>query len=869
MPSSAENRFATAVAAWVDMCQRYALAVVAATLLLFALSVGFLADYFKIDTDNENMLSSELAFRQNAIAIDAAFPQLKGLMLVVLQAPNRDAADDGVRRLAAALRAKPDLFDDVSAPDADPFFDKQGLLYLPTEELAELSLRLSSAQPFLGTLWGQPNLRGLADMIGLLNSSTGADPAMLAEASRVITEMAAVTEKAAAGDPALLVWSDLLLGAGQQTEPPFYRLITVRPSLDYGSLKPAAAARTAIVETANREGLNLGGFKVRLTGSAALEDEELGSVEDGMALAGIVSLLLVTFILILGLRSVGAIAALLLTLIAGLVWTAAFAIAALGSLNLISVAFAVLFVGLSVDFGVHVFLRATEHAADAPWSAALVRGGKGIATSLALCALTSAIAFFSFSPTAYDGLAELGLIAGVGMVIAFVANLTLLPALLRLFVRKPPTFNARTPRARAVAGAHMHHAGKIVAAVAVSVMIAAWFAKDARFDFDPMNLRDPAAPSVRTLFDLTDAGMIEPYAAEVLAPNVEDARALASKLTALPKVGDVVSIDSLIPNDQDARLSLIDDLALMLGPAFYSPQGAVTLDDAALMKAATVLRENLVAIEGRPGLDVAATRLLAAFPDDMNPAQLQAVNRALFVSLPARLRQLNGLLLAEPVSLETLPDRLKRRFVAVDGRARIEIEPMATDRDLAALGEFVGEVMSVAPHATGTPVIIVEAGRAVLSAFGQALVISVVLIALVLWLVLRRIVDVVLVFLPVVVAAVWTVAVSAVFDIPFNFANVIVLPLLFGLSVDFGVHLVTRAREGYAGVKAVASTTPRAVLLSALTTIGSFGSIMLSGHPGTASMGLLLTVSLMLSLLSILVFLPALMALVMTAGRGD
>lgn len=868
MPSSAENRFAAAVAAWVDLCQRRALAVVAGSLVLMALSVGFLAENFKIDTDNENMLSADLAFRKNAIAIDAAFPQLEDRMLVVLRAPNRDAADDGGRRLAAALRAKPGIFEDVLAPDADPFFDKQGLLYLPTERLAELSLRLSSAQPFLGTLWQQPNLQGLAAMIGLLDNSAGADPAMLTEASRVMTEMAAVTEKAAAGEPALLVWSDLLLGAGPQTGPPFYRLITVRPVLDYGSLKPAAKARAAIVETANREGLNMGGFKVRLTGSAALEDEELGSVEDGMALAGIVSLLLVAAILVFGLRSGGAIAALLFTLIAGLTWTAAFAIAALGSLNLISVAFAVLFVGLSVDFGIHVFLRATEHAADAPWPMALVRGGKGIATSLALCALTSSIAFFSFFPTAYDGLAELGLIAGVGMVIAFVANLTLLPALLRLFVRKPPMFAALNKGTPSLSGLHVRHAGKIVVAVTASVMIAAWFAKDARFDFDPMNLRDPASPSVRTLFDLTDAGVIEPYAAEVMASGVEDARLLAAKLAALPKVGDVVGIDSLIPTDQDARLAMIDDLALMLGPAFYSPQGEVVLDDAALMAAVTTLRENLVAIKGRPGLDAAATRLLAAFPDGLSLAQANAVNRALFASLPARLRQLNDLLAAEPVSMQTLPDRLKRRFVAEDGRARIEIAPKATDRDLATLGEFVAEVMAVAPHATGAPVVIVEAGRAVLSAFGQALMIAVVLIAVVLWAVLRRIVDVALVFLPVAVAAVWTVAVSAVFDIPFNFANVIVLPLLFGLSVDFGVHLVTRAREGNAGMGAMASSTPRAVMLSALTTIGSFGSIMLSGHPGTASMGLLLTISVTLSLLSILVFLPALMTLVISDGRG-
>lgn len=161
--------------------------------------------------------------------------------------------------------------------------------------------------------------------------------------------------------------------------------------------------------------------------------------------------------------------------------------------------------------------------------------------------------------------------------------------------------------------------------------------------------------------------------------------------------------------------------------------------------------------------------------------------------------------------------------------------------------------------------IIVEAGRAVLDAFGEALLIALLGIGAVLWLVLRRFNDVLLVFAPVCVAALWTLAVSAVADVPFNFANVIVLPLLFGLSVDFGIHIVLRQRGLDAGHDAMSTTTPRAVLLSALTTLGSFGSIMLSGHPGTASMGLLLSIAISLSLVAILIFLPALMALTMRA----
>ena len=224
----------------------------------------------------------------------------------------------------------------------------------------------------------------------------------------------------------------------------------------------------------------------------------------------------------------------------------------------------------------------------------------------------------------------------------------------------------------------------------------------------------------------------------------------------------------------------------------------------------------------------------------------------------ARLETLVSAFDADLIDIETLPDHLKSRYVTSKGMTRIEVIPSEDVRDQVALKEFVQAVQRVAPHAAGAPIVIIEAGQAVLASFAQALAYSLIGISIVLFVVLRRVKDVLLVFAPVLVAALWALAVSALLDIPFNFANVIVLPLLFGLSVDFGVHLVMRGRDGTK--QNARSTTPRAITLSALTTIGSFGSIMLSGHPGTASMGLLLTISIALSLTAILILLPALMA---------
>ncbi len=247
------------------------------------------------------------------------------------------------------------------------------------------------------------------------------------------------------------------------------------------------------------------------------------------------------------------------------------------------------------------------------------------------------------------------------------------------------------------------------------------------------------------------------------------------------------------------------------------------------------------------------------------------MDKSLLAGMPGRLDALDKSLSAEPVTLESLPEALRRRQIAADGRARIEIFPKKDLRERAALVEFVKEIRTVAPDAVGAPVVILEAGRTVIGAFVQAASIAAVAIAVLLFLALGRFVDVLLVFAPLVLAALCTVAASVVFGLAFNFANVIVLPLLFGLGVAGGIHLVARARAEGRVEGMFETSTPRAVSFSALTTIGSFGSIALSGHPGTASMGVLLTIAISLTLASTLIFLPALMTLVLnrsTAADG-
>ena len=375
----------------------------------------------------------------------------------------------------------------------------------------------------------------------------------------------------------------------------------------------------------------------------------------------------------------------------------------------------------------------------------------------------------------------------------------------------------------------------------------------ARFDDDPLNLRDPASESVAVFVDLLDDPNVAPYAATALADDTAAVERLVPQLSALPEVAEVNSILSAVPEAQEDKMAVIEDMAVFLTPLMV-PQpaapatGARTRGEAARALAAAAMTLSAATDDGN--LARAARRLAEALSGlGQDPETLALAERSLFAWLPRLVDQIGQSLLAQPFGVGDLPDAF---------RARIEIVPAEDLRDQQARRRFVRAVQAVAPQASGAPVIMTEGGEAVIGAFHQAAVTAVLAITILLVALLRKVATVVLVLTPLVLAAVLTVAVTVLFALPFNFANVIVLPLLFGLGVAGGLHIVLRARQ--AGPQQVLRTsTPRAVLFSALTTVGSFGALALSTHRGTASMGLLLTIAIGLTLACTLVVLPALL----------
>jgi uncharacterized protein len=845
----------------VDGCRRHARIVVGVSLVATVLLAAYVATNLSIDTDQEKLVSAELPWRKTEIALDQAFPQGREDLVIVLEAQTPELADSGAAKLTERLASRKDLFRTVRRPDALPFFRRNGLLFLPLDELRALTEQLIRAQPMIGALAGDPSARGLFNALNIFLEGVKRGEATLADLEPALAAIAATAEGAVEGKPQPPQWQTLLTGRPVKSDD-LRRFILTQPVLDYGALE-AGAVPSAFVRASIQElGLTSdNGYRVRLTGTVALADEEFATVGQGAELAFLISFLLVACELWLALRSPRLIGAILLTLVVGLIATAAVATAAFGTLNLISVAFAVLFVGLAVDFSIQFSVRfRDEHYHYDDLAEALRRCAAGIGGPLLLAAATTMVGFFSFVPTAYVGVSELGVIAGVGMIIAVALNMTLLPALLALL--RPP--GEQSPAGYAwMAGPDRflaRHATWVLLTLLALVVVALALVPRLTFDFNPLNLKDKRTESVATLLDLINDPNSTPYTARVLTASPEAADALAAKLAAVPEVKDVITVNSFVPTEQDEKLALVQDAAMLLAPSLSPPEIAPppTAEEVRAAVTDTVSRLNELKGEGPAG--ATAARLATALQRvlDAGPEALTRLGDSLVSGATQQIATLGEALQAAPVTLADVPEELKSDWVAADGRAVVKAVPAGDARQNATLVSFVAAVQKVAPEASGLPVGIQEMGKVVVSAFRTAGLLALLAIVVLLAIILRQATDVLLVVVPVVVGGLFTMATCVIIGLPITFANVIVLPLLLGIGVAYGVYYVMNWRAGVR--EPLQSSMTRAVLFSALTTGTSFGSLAMSDHPGTSGMGVLLAVSLAYTVFVSLVFLPAALA---------
>ena len=836
--------------------------VVAVYLVVFLASLHYAASHFAITTDTSQMVSANVRWRQLETRFDKAFPARVGLTLVVIDGPTPELAEQAAGDLEERLQRQTIVLRQVRRPDAGAFFERNGLLFLSPEELARQVNQLLNAQPFLGSLAADPSLRGLMHTMSLMAMGVREKETTFEAIALPVQAFASIFEALNSGKAKAFSWRELISGTPARPEQ-LRRLILTQPVLDYSDLEPGHAAAEAIRAAARDLRLTPEtGYRVRLTGPVPLADEEFATVADGAGLNGAITVLVVLLILKLALRSAKIIAAVFLCLFIGLAMTAALGLMLVPTLNLISVAFAVLFVGLGVDFGLQFSVRYREERHISRQSqAALLAAAQKAGTPLALAAASTTAAFYAFLPTDYRGISELGLIAGTGMMVALLTSLTLLPALLSLF-RTPDEPVAMGYRFLAPLDAFLarHRYGVLALTAAVSLAGLPLLAK-VRFDFNPLNLRSARTESVATYLDLMRDPATNPNTIDIASPSPAAAAALAARLEALPEVGQAITLSSFVPSGQEAKLEQIQDLATLLSPTLYPAAVMAAPSDNELVASMGEAAEALAgAAQNGSGEGVTQARRLALALRQM--AAGPPANRAMAASLLlpgfARvLAQTRQALQAETVTLETLPPEIVADWTASDGQARIEVFARGDTDDNAVVQKFVAAVRAVAPDATGAPVSILESGNTIVHAFWLAGLWALVSISALLYLVLRRVGDVLLTLVPLLLAGVVTLEICALTGMPLNFANIIALPLLLGIGVAFKIYFILAWRAGETNL--LQSSLTRAVFFSAMTTATAFGSLLFSKHPGTSSMGKLLALSLVTTLVAAVLFQPALM----------
>lgn len=848
----------------VTFCARRAILVVVAALILLGGSLAISWLRIGVTTDTDEMFAKNLPWRQSNDRINHLFPENDDLMVAVIRAKIPEQGQATARQLAKILEPQHGVFQFVRLPDDDPFLRQHGLLYLDTPKLGSLLDNIVAAQPFLGTLAADPSARGLFGALGLMGEGIANGRSIPESMMPQLRGFASALSEAARGRARDLSWENLLTPDTADMTGKFQFVVT-KPVLDYADLQPGGRASDAIhAAIKTLPYVKSGDASVLITGPVQLSDEEFATVAQGMGIGLITSLVLVACWLFFAVRSPRVIGPILITLVFGLILTTGFAALAVGRLNLISVAFAILFVGIAVDFAIQFSVRfRAQHGptteGNVPF-AALGETGFETGHQILVASLATAAGFLAFVPTNFVGVAQLGLIAGIGMLIAFLCTMTLLPALLSLFHARSGVAEAGLPGMSGCDRLLRRYRKPVVAGFSVLAVIGVILLPRIYFDADPLHTKNPDTEGMRALRALQDNPRSSLYTGEVIAPNLQIAAEQVKKFESLPSVDSVMWLGMYIPQDQTQKLAMIQDTASIMLPSLMGVQPLPAPDIVALREAAHKAANQLSIVlkMQRPDNDPLvviqhALTQLAEAP----AARLEAANASLTRFLPEQLQTLRDALQPSLVTYDTIPQRIARNYITDKGEALLTVQPREHITSNKVLYQFVRDLRKADPDVAGTAIEVVGSAQTMIHAFRQAAIYALVMIALILLVVLRRLKDVALVLAPLLLSALMTVIVVVAVPITLNYANIIALPLLLGVGVSFNIYFVMNWREGVKGP--LASPTARAVLFSALTTGTAFGSLAASQHPGTASMGLLLLLSLGCTLVATLVFVPALL----------
>ena len=858
---------------------------------LFVLCVLYTVFFLKADMNRDNLVGPNQKYHQNYLAFQKEFPQPDDLVVVV-ESDDLEKNRQFVERIAAKMQAETNLFRDVFFQQNLAMMGNKALQFASVSNLVEMRDTLRTARPFIQQFAATTNLVSLfAQINGVFRTAADEDNAQnrelvksLPALARVVTQASdAMARPGSPPSPNVIT----LLGGGDDALRDSYLtfakgkifVVTTHAPDDDHTGETLERMRELVKQTQ----VEVPGVNVGITGEPVLDYDEMVQSQKDTTLASVVAMVLCALIFIYGYNETGRPVKATICLVVGLGYTMAFTTLTIGHLNILTITFVPMLIGLAIDFGVHLITRYEEelhHGKTEPEALrkAMVFTGQGIFTG----ALTTAGAFLAMYFTNFQGIKEMGIICGGGLLVCFIPMMTMLPVMLLRGRQNVLDHKIRDDDRRArIENIWLQRPVTVAIIIACLCAAALFEGRKMYFDYNLIKMQSPSLSSVvfeQTLLDSADKSLL--YGA-VLADSLTNAVALQEQIEKLPTVAatEPPFYKNFLHPDKGQKRQLIREVKAEVAGLKFSPPDLqpVNLEDlsatlfylscyAGLAAQATGTNDPALTAQLE-----SLTQTITDFHKLMDGAdaakrmeyavKLAQFQQALFADLRDTFQLLQQQDDTTLLRVDDLPPALHHRFVGVNGKFLIQVYPKADVWQRAPQEEFVSALRTVDPNVTGTPVQLYEYETLLKNSYVQAAWYSLAAIALMVLFHFRSFSAVILALIPVAIGTLWLAGLMGWFGVPINLANIMTLPLVIGIGVTNGIHILNRyAEEGTPGI--LSRSTGKAVLVSGLTAIAGFGSLILAEHRGIRSLGIIMSVGIATCMVAGLTFLPALLNLI-------
>lgn len=869
-------------------------AVIYPTVVVFVLCVAYTCFKLQFITSRNDLVGADKQYNQIFLKFQEEFPSQDDIVVVV-ESNDGEKNRQYVERLAAKMEAEPDVFTNVFYKGDLTMLGRKALLFLSEEDLKGLKQTLEEYKPFLKQFSQATNMNSLFSLVNrqFVAMSKSTNEVDIEAEMRPLPALERIIKQAtdSLGRPGVPPSPGItaLFDAGKEAERSQYItfndgklfLVTAHGLNDDQEPEAVERLRKLVDETKGEvPGLNVG-----ITGEPVLEVDEMGQAQRDTTVATIVALLICGGLFVYAYRETGRPIKATVTLIIGIGLTMGYTTLAVGHLNILSITFVPILIGLAIDFGVHLISRYEEElrSGQTEYSAiqkAIVYTGMGILTS----GLTTAGAFFAMALTDFKGVREMGLISGGGLVLCLVPMFTLLPVLLlrgRQNLLDHEVAGKITTRERLEQMWMTNPLVTVLISLAITVVLA-WKIPSTSFDYNLLHMQSRGLPAVEFQNKLIDKGGKSLLYAAVVATNLNEAVRLENALTNLSTVANVETMAHYLTEDQTQKLGLIREIKAELADVRFPPldtepvdvlglssqtlfslqgylgQGATELNKAGkpeIARSLDSLRDTIQELRLKANEDrAAASKKLAAF------------QQALFKDVHNTFDAIRNQDASMRLQAQDLPKTLRNRFIGQTGKHLLQVFPKEDVWNRTNQEAFVSEIRTnVTLEVTGTPVQLFEYTTLLKTSYEEAAIYALIAIIVLVLAHFRSLICVVLVLLPVAMGTIWMVGLMGWLGIQFNPANIMTLPLVIGIGVTSGIHIMNRFAEEQSP-SILGKSTGKAVLVSGLTTIVGFGSLMLGKHQGITSLGYVMSIGTATCMLAALVFFTALLSLLRRWG---